>query len=97
MQEFFGDFNPALLVVFVLGLVELVKKLGVTGEKLTVVSMMVGAALGVLYQLGVIYPAIMPWVQVVVYGGLTGLSASGLYDLGKRFAAGAQNATGGDE
>ena len=90
MESLFGKFDPLLVLLFVLGLVELIKKLGAKGNRLMVISVIIGAGLGGLYQVGVLYPALQPWLSVLVYGGLTGLAASGLYDLGKRFT-GAKN------
>ena len=90
MESIFGEFNPLLLMVFILALVEAVKKFGVSGNRLTIASIAIGAGLGMLYQVGVMFPVILPWLSVLVYGGLTGLAASGLYDLGKKYLPGGQ-------
>ena len=58
------------------------KQLGVNGDvKLRVASMATGIALGVLFQLQEMYPAIAPWFEVAIYGIVLGLTASGLYKL----------------
>lgn len=87
MGEFFGEFSPGLVIVMVLGLVELCKKLGLEGNKLLLVAMGIGIGLGALGEVVVQFPEVLPWVKIVVYGVLTGLTASGLYDVGKRYIA----------
>lgn len=88
MIDLFGELNPLLVIVMVIGLVELAKKLGVDGNKSLTLSMVIGVAFGVAYQLAEMYPAVYPWFGMVVFGLLTGLAASGLYDVGKRFSNG---------
>jgi len=72
---------PLLAVVF--GLVEFTKKLGLTGEKLTVVSMVTGLLLGVGYQISVsgLPVEFGAWFGVVVFGLAIGLAASGIYNF----------------
>ena len=80
--------NGIPLMVIVLGLVEFAKQLGLQGKASLVLSMFLGILFGVLYQLSVTIPADMVgWLSAVVYGLALGLSASGLYDLGKRYTA----------
>lgn len=86
MNEIFGELNVGTLLVLILGLVEFVKKFGVTGNALTAASAAIGMLLCAVYQLGVMYPEWAPWVAFVVYFLFGGLAASGLYDLGKRAA-----------
>jgi len=82
MLEYFGEINPILVLGAILGLVELVKKLGVEGSnKLILISMGSGVSLGVLFQIQEMYPEIAPWFKVGLYGILMGLVASGLYQL----------------
>lgn len=85
MEQLFGDFSPLLVMVLIAGLVEAIKRTGLSGNKLMFASMCIGTMFGVLYQLGEIFPAVVPWLRVFVYGGLVGLATSGLYDLGKRY------------
>lgn len=86
MPELFGQFNPLLVIAMIAGLVEFAKKFNVSGNNLTILSMVLGVLFGVGYQLMAMYPAISPWIQMVVYGVLFGLTASGLYDMAKSFS-----------
>jgi hypothetical protein len=62
----------------ILGLVNLIKSLGLSGSALTLSSFVIGLVFGLaLYLL----PAGV--VRIIVVSVLFGLSASGLYDLGK--------------
>lgn len=73
------------LIFVVMGLVEYVKKLGLTGNAVTVASMVIGLLFGVGYMFantGV--PADFGgWFGYGVYGIGLGLVASGIYDTGK--------------
>ena len=69
------------LMVIVFGLVEFAKKLGVKGKSLTVLSMVLGVLAGITYQLVQMYPDTAPWVQVILFGLIIGLTASGIYDF----------------
>lgn len=66
-----------MVAVAILGLVNVVKALGLEGKVLTLVSMAIGVALSVLAQ--VLEPGVL---QVVLIGLLGGLAASGFYDFG---------------
>ena len=71
---------PLLAVVF--GLVEFIKKLGVTGKLLTVLSMVIGVILGILYQLSIKIPTnYTEWFVAAIFGLAIGLAASGFYDF----------------
>ena len=84
------DFGSAVIngipLVFVIaGLVAFAKSMGLAGKGLTVLSLFLGVAVGVVYQLGVAVPVGMAgWSGVVVYGLALGITTSGLYDLVKR-------------
>lgn len=69
------------LLVVVFGLVEFVKKFGVKGSALTITSMVLGVALGVLYQASLEYTIISKYFQWAVFGLAVGLAACGLYDF----------------
>lgn len=66
-----------MVAVAILGLVNVVKALGLDGKVLTLVSMAIGVGLSVLAQ--VLEPGAL---QVVLVGLLGGLAASGFYDFG---------------
>ncbi len=83
------DFSNALvagipLVFVVIGLVEWSKRLGVSGKRLLVLSMLVGVALGVLYQYSQQpLEGFSAWFSAAVYGLALGLVASGIYDAAR--------------
>jgi hypothetical protein len=74
---------PLMIVVF--GLVEMIKSLGIQGRTLTIISMLLGLAFGMAYQLAKIgVPAgFAGWFEIIVFGLVIGLVASGFY----KFAA----------
>ena len=71
------------LVAVVFGLVEFVKSFGVRGHWLTIISMLLGLAFGVSYQIANagIPVSFAGWFAVAVFGIMLGLVASGLYDF----------------
>ena len=72
------------LVLVVLGLVEWVKRLGLAGKAVVIVSMAIGLALGLAYQVSIAVPIdFAGWFGAAVYGIGLGLLASGIYDVGK--------------
>ena len=79
-----------LIIPLVLGLVEFSKRLGVSGNWCTIEAFVLAAAFGMVahaVDTGMMPQAAIPWVQMVVVGlgaGIAGLSATGVYDLGKR-------------
>ena len=77
---------PFLYIVF--GLVEFVKKLGLSGKRLILVSMLIGVILGMAYQVSIsgLPATFAAWFGVTCFGLAIGLTASGIYDfLSKRF------------
>lgn len=75
------DMMPVFYIGVILGLVEMVKRLGVSGNKLIFVSMVIGVVLSFVYYLQVLLPAISPWVQIGFLSVAYGLAACGLYDF----------------
>lgn len=75
------EINGISIVLLIVGLVELVKKFGVEGNKLTAISVLIGVLVGVTYKLYTMIPAVAPWIEVAVIGLAFGLAATGLYDL----------------
>ena len=91
MEQYFGEINPLLVLGAILGLVELLKKLGLKdGNKPIFASMGVGVVLGILFQVQEMYPAIALWFKTGFYGILMGLTASGLYKLPSSMGFGAR-------
>lgn len=79
----FSDYliNGVPLIFVVMGLVELSKSLGATGKQLTVISMVIGCMLGVLYQISISVPSgFSGWFGAAIYGLALGIVASGVYD-----------------
>ncbi|MBK9496797.1 MAG: hypothetical protein IPO08_20290 [Xanthomonadales bacterium] len=65
------------VAVAILGLVNFVKSFGVEGKAATLAAMLIGVVLSVASKL---FPADV--VQVALIGLLSGLAASGFYDIG---------------
>lgn len=77
-----------LVAVAILGGVNFVKALGLSGRVLTLISMLIGVVFAVLAS---ILPAEV--VQVGLVGILSGLGASGFYDFAGMLAPGAGGKT----
>jgi drug/metabolite transporter (DMT)-like permease len=75
------DFDVTLpvLLVLIFGLVEFVKQLGLTGNRLRLVSMAVGIILAVVFRLRELYPPWSPWIDLFFFGLAAGLTACGIY------------------
>ena len=73
--------NGINLMVIVFGLVEFAKKLGLEGKALTALSMVLGILAGAAYQWMQMNPEAAPWLKVIVFGLVVGLTASGIYDF----------------
>jgi len=77
-----AGFSTVLLIA---GIVELIKKLGLQGNILVLVSVLIGTIFGVVFRIYDLYPATQHWIELLYFGLAFGLGASGLYDLGKSF------------
>lgn len=74
------------LIPVIVGLVEFLKKLGVSGPALTAAALVIGAALGVAYRCATVYPATAAeWFEAALFGLGLGLAASGVNDWAKQF------------
>jgi len=71
--------NPVTLALIVLGVVEFIKKFGVTGNKLMLVAMAVGIFFALLYKARDFYLPAQPYIDVAFFGIAVGLGASGIY------------------
>src|SRR5512139_994754 len=69
------------LVGIVLGLVEFVKSLGVTGNKLRWISLAVGIVMGGMFQGRELFPITKPYIDAFIYTIPVGLTACGLYSF----------------
>ena len=84
MNVFDVAVNGVPLVFVVMGLVEFIKRRGVTGNALSYVSMGLGLVLGGGYQISQIGvpTSFSTWFGVGIFGIGYGLVASGIYDVG---------------
>jgi hypothetical protein len=73
--------NPVTLSLIVLGVVEFIKKFGVTGNKLMLVAMFVGIFFALLYKTREFYLPAQPYIDVAFFGIAVGLGASGIYSF----------------
>jgi hypothetical protein len=73
--------NPLTLVLIILGVVEMIKKLGVSGNKLMLISMGVGFILALLYKLRELYQPSTLYIDIAFFGIAAGLGASGIYSF----------------
>jgi uncharacterized membrane protein HdeD (DUF308 family) len=78
-----GNFNlnPLTLALLVMGLVEFVKRFKVEGNKLIIISMLIGMVLAMIYKISTIVPAAQVYVEVIFFGLAAGLCASGIYNF----------------
>ena len=76
------------LVLFVVGLVEWLKRFGVQGAALNIAAMLIGLVFGGGYMIAQAVPAdFAGWFGTAVYGLALGLIASGIYDAAKSVLA----------
>lgn len=71
--------NPVTLALIILGVVEFIKKFGVQGNKLMLVSMGVGIFFATVYKVRDFYMPAQPYIDVAFFGIAAGLGASGIY------------------
>ncbi len=71
--------NPVTLALIILGVVEFIKKFGVQGNKLMLVSMAVGMFFAVVYKARDFYLPAQPYIDIAFFGIACGLGASGIY------------------
>src|SRR5512139_3444489 len=80
--------NPVTLALIILGVVEYVKKLGITGNKLMFISMAVGIGFGIMYKARDMLLPAQAYIDVAFFGIAAGLGASGIYSfVNDRFPA----------
>ncbi|MEA4811170.1 MAG: hypothetical protein VB108_01215 [Anaerolineaceae bacterium] len=80
-MEFSQLVNGIPLAFVVMGLVEWIKALGVSGRLLTILSLVIGLVLGIAYQLSIAMPSdFAGWFGAVVFGLALGLTACKVYD-----------------
>jgi membrane protein implicated in regulation of membrane protease activity len=77
--------TPAVMLVLIFGIVELIKEFGVKGNVLRVIALMIGILIAAVYKLRELLPAAQLYIDLVFFTLASGLSASGLYDFLKKF------------
>lgn len=77
--------NGINILVLIFGIVEFSKKLKLSGTWLTVFSMVLGVAFGVVHELSAMYPDVGKWFGVAAVGLSYGVAACGIYDFAKKF------------
>lgn len=85
----FGDVmvNGIPLVVLIVGIVQFIKQMGVSGKILQATSAGIGVVVGLAYQLSLGIPAdFAGWFGAVLYGLGLGVVASGLVDQARNLA-----------
>jgi hypothetical protein len=73
------------IIPLVVGLVQVIKKAGLSGNKLMLIAMAIGMVAGLLWRLSIMFPVAGPWIELIFYViafGLFALASTGLYDLG---------------
>lgn len=73
------QFAGIAAVPFLVGLVEVAKRLGMDAVWATPLAIGLGVALSVGWQAVQVYPQAAPWFNAVLIGIALGLAASGLY------------------
>lgn len=73
--------NPVTLALLILGIVEFIKKFGVTGNKLLLISMGVGIVFALIYKTHELFPPIEQYIEIAFFGIAAGLCASGIYSF----------------
>ena len=73
--------SPVTLVLLILGIVEFIKKFGVSGNKLMVISAGVGVFMAIVYKVRELLPVSTQYIDVVFFGLAAGLCASGIYSF----------------
>jgi hypothetical protein len=82
--------DPAALMVLIFGLVEFSKQLGVSGNALRWLSMLIGILLAIIFQMRSLFPQIAPWIDIAFFGLAAGLAASGVFSFLQKRLPGVQ-------
>jgi hypothetical protein len=91
-EEFFlqmKDLAAAMmpLIPILIGLVEFYKLCGLPSDKPAIIACVVtGVVLALAIHASILYPAVGIWFLVALAGLLTGMTATGLYSVGNRWA-----------
>jgi hypothetical protein len=73
--------SPLTLIFLVMALVQFVKDLGMTGNKLRFVSLVIGFALAGVFKAREFYPTYALWIDYAFFSLAVGLGACGAYSL----------------
>lgn len=73
--------NGVPLMLLIVGLVQFISEMGISGKALRVVSAVIGLGMGIAYQMSQSVPVdFSGWFGAVLYGLALGVTASGLVD-----------------
>lgn len=73
--------NPVTLMACVFGIIEFIKSLGVEGNKLRWISMVVGVVLAIVFQTTTLFPTISIYVETIFFGLAVGLASCGIFSF----------------
>jgi hypothetical protein len=90
--EFFSTLKDLItvmapLVPVLIGLVEFYRLLGLPSDGAAMVACVVtGIVLALAIQAAITFPVAVPWLLAGLVGAITGMTATGLYTVGNRWA-----------
>jgi len=85
MQDLIGVMAP--LIPILIGLVQFYRICGLPSDgAATIACVVTGIVLGLAIQAAVAFPVAAPWVLAGLVGAVTGMTATGLYTVGSRWA-----------
>lgn len=85
MQDMIEAFAP--LIPVLLGLVEFYKICGLPSDGPAIIaSVITGIVLALAVQASILYPVVGTWFLTGLVGAIIGMSATGLYTIGSRWA-----------
>lgn len=85
MQDLIGVMAP--LIPILIGLVQFYRICGLPSDgAATIACVVTGIVLGLAIQAAVAFPVAAPWLLAGLVGAVTGMTATGLYTVGSRWA-----------
>lgn len=77
----------APLIPVLIGLVEFYRLCGLPSDAAaTIACVVTGIVLALAIQAAIVYPVVAPWLMAGLVGAVTGMTATGLYTVGSRWA-----------
>ena len=85
MQDLIGVMAP--LIPVLIGLVQFYRICGLPSNgAATIACVVTGIVLALFIQAATTYPVVAPWLLAILVGAITGMTATGLYAVGSRWA-----------